>query len=149
MPVFIRSHRRRAFARVSSEMRSRSASSAKLATSDEPPYDTNGSVMPVSGITRVTPPMMRNVWSPRIVAMPAANSLLNGRTASTAIRYALPTSSMNALSTPSVPTRPSSSPIAANTKSVDALGMSFGLPSPSPVPATPPDPNAYHAWMIW
>ena len=60
-------------------MRSRIASSAKFATSDEPPYDTNGSVMPVSGMTRVTPPMMRNVWKPMIVAMPAANSFANGR----------------------------------------------------------------------
>ena len=33
--------------------------------------------------------------------------------------------------------------------SVAALGMSFGLPRPSPVPLTPPDPNAYHDWMIW
>ena len=30
---------------------------------------------------------------------------------------------------------PSSSPIAANTKSVAAFGMRFGLPRPSPVPA--------------
>ena len=67
-------------------MRSRIASSAKFATSDEPPYETNGSEMPVSGITRVTPPMMRNVCKPRIVAMPAANSFVNGRAASTAMR---------------------------------------------------------------
>ena len=60
-------------------MRSSSARITKLATSDDPPYETNGSVTPVSGITRVTPPMMTNVCTPRIVARPAANSFENGR----------------------------------------------------------------------
>ena len=117
---------------LSSEMRSRIASSAKLATSDDPPYETNGSVMPVSGMTRVTPPMMRNVWKPRMVAMPAAKSFANGRVASTAIRYALPINSMNATSTPIVPTRPSSSPIAENTKSVAAFGIELRAAEPEP-----------------
>ena len=95
------------------------------------------SVMPVSGIRRVTPPMIRNVWTPMMVASPAANSFENGRVASTAIRNALPTSSMNATTTPIVPRRPSSSPIAENTKSVAAFGIESGLPRPSPVPAMP------------
>ena len=86
-----------------------------MATRDDPPYETNGNVMPVSGMTRVTPPMMRNVWRPMIVAMPAANSFANGRTASTAMRNMLPTINMNAATTATVPTSPSSSPIAANT----------------------------------
>ena len=40
-----------------------------------------------------------------------------------------------------VPRSPSSSPMAENTKSVDALGIFCGLPSPSPVPWKPPDPE--------
>ena len=92
-------------------MRSRSASSAKFATSEEPPYDTNGREMPVSGMMRVTPPMIRNVWSPMIVARPAAKSLVNGRAVSIAMRNALPTNSMNVATTPIAPTSPSSSPI--------------------------------------
>ena len=62
--------------------------------------------------------------------MPAAKSFENGRAASAAMRNALPTSSMNAATTPIVPMRPSSSPIAVNTKSVAAFGMSSGLPEP-------------------
>ena len=100
--------------------------------------------MPVSGITRVTPPMMTNVCTPRIVARPAANSFENGRSAWTAMRNPLPTSSRkhdDARAT--VPSRPSSSPMAAKMKSVDATGIMSGLPSPRPVPAKPPVPNAY------
>ena len=40
----------------------------------DPPYETNGSVMPVSGITRMTPPMITNVCTPMMVVSPAANS---------------------------------------------------------------------------
>ena len=69
----------------------------KLATSDDPPYETNGSVTPVSGISRVTPPTITNVCTPRMVASPAANSFENGRRAWIAIRNALPTRSMNAM----------------------------------------------------
>ena len=140
----------RAFRAVSSEMRSRIASSAKLATSDEPPYDTNG----------------KRDAGERDHARDAADDeeRLEAEDRRDAGREELreragrvdrdpvarcPTSSMNAMSTPSVPTRPSSSPIAAKTKSVAAFGMRSGLPRPSPVPATPPDPNAYHDWMIW
>src|SRR5262245_37444383 len=134
---------------VSSETRSRSASATKFATSDDPPYEMNGSVMPVSGMTRVTPPRMMKLCSPMIVASPAAKSFENARTASAATRKALPTKSMNPMTTLTVPMRPSSSPIAENTKSVAALGILSGFPRPSPVPAKPPVPNAYHDWMIW
>ena len=34
--------------------------------------------MPVSGISRVTPPMMRNVWRPMITVSPVASSVPNG-----------------------------------------------------------------------
>ena len=91
-----------------------------MATSDEPPYDTNGSVMPVRGISRVTPPTMMNVCNPRIVVSPAANSFENERPDSTAMRKPLPTMSRKQMTTASAPMRPSSSPIAAKMKSVAA-----------------------------
>ena len=40
---------------LSAEIRSSNATMMKLATSEEPPYDTNGSVTPVRGITRRDP----------------------------------------------------------------------------------------------
>ncbi len=40
----------------------------------EPPYETNGSVMPVSGITRRIPPTMMNVCSAKPNVSPAASS---------------------------------------------------------------------------
>ena len=43
-------------------------------------------VTPVSGITRVMPPMITNVCTPRLVASPAANSWVNGRDAWSAMR---------------------------------------------------------------
>ena len=72
----------------------------------------NGSVTPVSGITRITPPMITNVCTPTMVVRPAANSFENGRSAWIAMRNPLPTSSRNRMHTATVPIRPSSSPMA-------------------------------------
>ena len=57
----------------------------KFATIELPPYETNGSVTPVSGITRVTPPTITNTWSAKTAASPAASSLENESPASTAV----------------------------------------------------------------
>ena len=46
---------------------------------DEPPYEMKGSVTPVRGMRRVTPPRMTNVWMPMMDVRPAANSFGNGR----------------------------------------------------------------------
>src|SRR6266511_311961 len=132
----------------SSEIRRSSAMTTKLAISEEPPYDTNGSVTPVRGMRRVTPPRMTNVWMPMMLVRPAANSFGNGRSAWTAMRNPAATSSRNAIRIATVPSSPSSSPIAAQMKSVDAFGILSGLPSPRPVPAKPPDPNENRDWTI-
>ena len=47
----------------------------QFATSEEPPYDRNGVVRPVSGISPVTPPMTTKTWSAKIAARPVAISL--------------------------------------------------------------------------
>src|SRR6266540_4143498 len=133
----------------SSEMRRSNAMTTKLAISEEPPYETNGSVTPVRGMSRVTPPRMTNVWMPMMLVRPAANSFGNGRSACTAIRNPAATSSRNAIRIATVPSSPSSSPIAEKMKSVDAFGILSGLPSPRPVPAKPPDPNENSDWTIW
>ena len=45
----------------------------------------NGSVTPVSGITRVTPPTITNTWSANIALRPTASSVENESRASIAV----------------------------------------------------------------
>src|SRR5439155_14417237 len=52
----------------------RPANTRKLATTDEPPYETNGSVMPVTGMMRRTPPGLMNACSAKPKVRPAASS---------------------------------------------------------------------------
>ena len=56
-----------------------------LATIELPPYETNGSVTPVSGITRVTPPTITNTWSANTAVRPAASSFEKPSPASIAV----------------------------------------------------------------
>ena len=48
---------------------------AQFMTTDEPPCAMNGVVRPVSGMSRVTPPMTTNTCSANENASPAASSL--------------------------------------------------------------------------
>ena len=57
--------------------RKSSAQSMKFVTSDEPPYATNGSVMPVSGMSFAFPPTMTSVWNATMNERPAARSCRN------------------------------------------------------------------------
>ena len=58
----------------------------KFETTLEPPYETNGSVMPVSGTRRRTPPTMMNVCSAKPNVSPAARSFENPSWAMSATR---------------------------------------------------------------
>ena len=49
--------------------------SVQLVSSEDPPYATKGRVRPVSGITRVTPPMTTKIWIARTKVRPVASSL--------------------------------------------------------------------------
>src|SRR3954471_9224111 len=62
-----------------------SASSTKLATIDAPPYETNGSVTPVSGMTFVTPPTITNTWIANTAPRPVASSFAKPSVASVAV----------------------------------------------------------------
>src|SRR5204863_8515404 len=77
------------------ETRSSRARSTKLATTEDPPYETNGRVIPVSGIRRRTPPTMMNVCSAKPKVRPAARSLEKPSSASSAIFIPRATKSMN------------------------------------------------------
>src|SRR5262249_6087106 len=68
------------------ETSSSPASRRKFATTLEPPYETSGSVMPVSGITRRTPPTMMNVCRAKPNVRPAASSFENPSSARSAMR---------------------------------------------------------------
>ena len=50
------------------------ATSRKFATTLEPPYETKGSVIPVSGMIRVMPPTITKVWKAKLKLRPAASS---------------------------------------------------------------------------
>src|SRR5205085_1226274 len=62
------------------------ATRKKFDTMLDPPYETNGSVMPVSGITRVMPPTMTKVWKAKPKLSPAASSFEKPSLAASAIR---------------------------------------------------------------
>ena len=54
--------------------------------SDEPPALTNGSVMPVTGRSATTTPMLMNAWTQIQAVIPAARSAPNVSGAPSAIR---------------------------------------------------------------
>jgi len=47
---------------------------ARLMVSDEPPALMNGNVMPVTGMSATTTPMLMNAWMQSQAVMPAARS---------------------------------------------------------------------------
>jgi len=47
---------------------------AKLMTSDDPPAETNGSGIPVTGMRPTTTPMLMNAWMQIHAVIPAASS---------------------------------------------------------------------------
>ena len=60
----------------------------------EPPYETSGSVIPVSGITRRMPPTMMNVCSAKPNVSPAASSFEKPSPAKSAMRKPRSTKTM-------------------------------------------------------
>ena len=62
---------------VSREIERRIPTAAKLTTSDDPPSLTNGSVMPVRGISATTTAMLMNAWNVSQAVMPSASRAPN------------------------------------------------------------------------
>src|SRR5438094_10097304 len=60
-----------------SDIRISSATRMKFAKMLEPPYETNGNVIPVSGNRRETPPMISSACTVMITVNPVASSVPN------------------------------------------------------------------------
>ena len=122
----------------SSPARSSSATTMKLESSDEPPWLMNGSVTPVRGRRRVTPPTMRKAWNDSDATRPTAVKALMSLLARAAVARPRMANSMKSSSTAEPPSRPISSATAEKMKSLLTTGMSVGMPLPMPAPARPP-----------
>ena len=85
-----------------------------FASSDEPPYEMSGSVIPVSGISLRLPAAMMNAWTAMTRASPAASSARNSSCAAAAIRRPRSTTTRYSPRIASSPMSPSSSPRAAS-----------------------------------
>ena len=95
---------------------------ASATTRLEPPYETNGSVMPVTGATPSTAARLVAAWAPMSTVRPAASSEPKRSGQLMAMRMPAQQKTPNAVMTPRVPTRPSSSPTIAKIMSVCASG---------------------------
>ncbi len=85
----------------------------KFATSELPPYEMNGKVMPVSGKRPMTPPTMMNTWNPSVAPKPTASSRVYKSGCAPAIVMTRRTSNKKSASTITAPMRPNSSLSAA------------------------------------
>ena len=111
---------------------------------DEPPYDRNGSGLPESGMILSTPHTLTNIWMMMSDVQPHAMSRPERSEAYLAMRNPAQAKTTKPAITPSVPTRPHSSPTTAKMKSLCAMGRYayFCFEKPMPTPKSPPEPNA-------
>ena len=116
----------------------------------DPPELMNGSVRPLSGISRVTPPRMMNTCMPKVMVRPAASRVEKSSRAPQAIAKPRPTMTANSRISAVEPSSPSSSPSAEKMKSFSTSGMrSAARPWPRPVPAIPPAARANSDCTSW
>jgi hypothetical protein len=94
--------------------------------------------MPVSGTTRMTPPMMMNAWMPMIVVRPVARSFSNGRSARIAMRRPAPMHQQERDEHRGGADQTELLADRGEDEVVLASGILLGLPSPRPVPSMPP-----------
>ena len=108
--------------------------------SDDPPYEMNGSVIPVMGTRLATTAMFSQAWKASQAVMPVARSAPSVSGARSARRVPRRARTRNRTTTPSVPTSPSSFPSTAKIESVYAAGRkpNFSFPAPRPSPKAPP-----------
>ena len=128
----------------SSPQRRRNPTMMNAASSEEPPWLTKGSVMPVRGMSLVTPPTMMNAWSTMIEVRPAPISELTSDFARAAVTKPRIAKHRYKSSRPAAPKSPVSSPMAAKMKSLSTTGMRVmplpppAMPRPIPVPNRSP-----------
>ena len=108
-----------------------------------------GSVMPVSGMRRVTPPTITNDCSAIVATSPVAVSDAMSERARTAVASPRRHSTRYAATMAAPPMRPSSSPMAEKMKSVTTKGMRVGRPCPGPTPVNPPAARANSDCTSW
>ena len=121
---------------------SRMSTQTRLVTSDEPPYDIKGRVMPVRGTRPRFPPMIKKLWTAKKAEIPNAKYLPKDVFADCAITKPRIVSSITRIMIAVVPNNPNSSAIAVKMKSETATGTTLGLPRPGPVPKSPPTATA-------
>ena len=90
--------------------------------SDDPPYDTSISGMPVIGSTPIAMPMFTTVWNRIIATTPAAISVANGSRAAYMITRPRASTTANSNSTSAPPRKPDSSARIEKMKSVLCCG---------------------------
>ena len=90
----------------------------RLTHSDEPPYEMNGSVIPVIGTRLVTTAMFNQAWKASHAVIPVASSAPAVSGARSAMRMPLNARNRNKKTTLSVPRSPSSLPRTAKMESV-------------------------------
>ncbi len=118
---------------------------AKLMMRLEPPADTNGSGMPVTGIRLTTTPILMKAWRQIQAVMPAASMAPNVSGAPSDVRIPRYPMARNRTITSPAPSSPNSSPTIAKMKSLKALGRNrppASRLSPSPAPKIPPSASA-------
>ena len=103
-------------------MFTRIPAAASVMTIDVPPYETNGSGIPVTGRRPSTAPMLITASVAIQATRPAASSIPNRSGASSAALKPFSASAPNRSITAKAPMIPSSSPITEKMKSVWALG---------------------------
>ena len=100
----------------------RTPTPASMMTRLEPPYETNGSGIPVSGATPIAAAMLIAAWPQTSAVIPAASRFANGSRQAMASRTPAYAKAVKAINTRVTPTRPSSSPMTAKIMSVCASG---------------------------
>ena len=122
----------------------------QLASRDEPPSDMKGVVRPVSGMTRVTPPMTMNSWKATEKVRPMASSLPKPSRTPSAVR--MPRSTEDEVEHDDArPSRRGRAPRRGSVKmkSLSAKDVSQGRPAPRPVPVRPPEAIPHRPLASW
>ena len=118
----------------------------------DPPYDTNGSGSPVTGMSPRFMPRFSRIWNRNQTTTPTATRRPKESWARRAMRMPRTTTSPSSATTIRAPMKPNSSPATENTKSVCWNGMNppwVCRPLNRPCPVQPPDPIAIFTCCTW